>query len=177
MNKAVKLMKLTEKQVELITRTAIEVYEKQKEKDDKVKYDRRLRNIKLLLKNYRSFVKHSGDIKLEIEILNEKLELDYLDTNELAIESIKRSKARTLTIVKFINRMLSVYKAMCEEEGIEAKRKYEVIKALYIDNPQTSIKTIADVHFVSEKTIRRDRDKACEDLTVLMFGVDSIRLK
>lgn len=170
-------MNLSEKQLEVITRTAIEVYEKQKERSDKSKHDRRLRNIKLLLKNYRSFVKHSQDIKLEIDILNEKLELDYLDTNEFAIESIKRSKTRTLAIVKFINKMLAVYKVMCDEEGTEAKRKYEVIKALYIDKPNLSIKTISDVHFVSEKTIRRDRDKACEDLTVLMFGVDSVRLK
>lgn len=174
-------MNLTEKQLKIISEVAArevlgKLHEEQ-EKEKQKKYDRRLRNIKLLLRNYRTFVSHCADIKLEINELNKKLDLDELDTNEFAIESIKRSKVRTLAMVKFINKMLAVYKVMCEEEGLEAKRRYEVIQALYIDNPKKSIKNISNVHFLSEKTIRRDRDKACEDLSVLMFGVDSVRFK
>ncbi|UTW69883.1 hypothetical protein KHA80_03055 [Anaerobacillus sp. HL2] len=45
-----------------------------------MRYDRRLRNVKLLLRNYRSFVNHVEDIKLAIEDLNGKLDLDELDT-------------------------------------------------------------------------------------------------
>lgn len=169
--------KLNDEYVKLITKTAIEIYENQKKQQEQKRYDRRLRNIKLLLRNYRSFVKHTAEIKLEINVLDEKLELEYLDSNEFKIESIKRSKEKTLAMVNYIDKMLAVYKVMCEAEGEEAKRQYQIIKSLYIDSPKLSIKELSNVRFLSEKTIMRDRDKACEALSVLMFGVDAVRLK
>lgn len=174
-------MKLTEKHLDVIARAAasaaLEYMEKEKKDQEKKKYDRRLRNIKLLLRNYRSFVKHCKDIRLEINDLNEELEIEYLDSDEFKIEAIKRSKERTLAMVRYIQKTLAVFEIMCQEESAEAVRRFEVIRDLYIIEPKKSIQEIADVHFLSDKTIRRDRDKAVETLSILMFGVDAVRFK
>ncbi len=169
--------KLTDEYVVLISKTAIEAYEDHKKQQEKKRHDRRLRNIKLLLWNYRSFKKHCEDVMLDIKEIDEQLNLDEIDTDEFKLESIKRSKEKTLAMVRYIDKMLAVYKAMCEEEGPEANRRYHVIKSLYIDTPKMSVKELSDVHFISERTIRRDREKACEALAVLMFGIDAVRFK
>jgi hypothetical protein len=180
MKEAVKLMKLSEKHIEIITRTAVQAalqhLEIEKQKKAKQMYDNRLRNVKLLLKNYRSFVKHSEDIKLEIKELDKKLELDDLGTDEFAIESIKKSKKRTLAMVKFINKMIKVYETICEQSGNpEELRKYETIYHLYISDIKKSAEEISEIHFLTKKSVYNNVNKACEDLTVLVFGVDGIK--
>ncbi|NEU29952.1 hypothetical protein GN156_04065 [bacterium LRH843] len=155
--------------------TALEFLEKERRKQEKQKHDRRLRNIKLLLSNYRSFVKHCEDIKIAIKDIDNKIEWAMLDSEEFDLMSIRRSKEKTLAMVRYIDKMMAVYKVMCVEDGAESERRYQVIKSLYIDNPKKSMVELSNVHFLSEKTIRRDRDKACEALSVLMFGVDAIR--
>jgi hypothetical protein len=177
-------VKLSEKQLEIITITAaqtavqaaLEHIEREKEKQEKLKHDRRLRNIKLLLRNYRSFALHCRDIKLDINALNQKLELDELDTDEFAIRSVLKSKERTLAIVKYINKTLEVYKIICEKsDNPEDKRSYQVVYDLYILDDKQTVKEIAEGQSVHKRTVYKDIDKACETLVVLMFGVDGIR--
>lgn len=173
-------MKLSEEQLEIISkaaaRTALEYLEQERENQKKQRHDRRLRNIKLLLKNYRSLVKHCDDISLEIKVLDEKLELDFLDTDEFAIESIKRSKRRTLTMVRFVSKMVSVYGKMCQEESEEATRRYQTVYDLYISEEKKTAKEIATCQNVDPRTVYRDVEKSLEPLSVLMFGIDSLRL-
>lgn len=171
---------LNEKQIEIISRTAalaaFEYLEKEKEKQEKLKHDRRLRNIKLLLKHYRSFAVHCADIKLQIVDLDKKLELDELDTDEFAVTSIKRSKERTLAMVKFINKTIEVYKVVCEKtEDPEIKRRYQVIYDLYISEEKKTVLDVSKGQSVHSRTIYKVIDKACETLVVLMFGVDGVK--
>ncbi|WP_370222015.1 hypothetical protein [Cytobacillus sp.] len=169
-------MALTEKQLEIITRVVVDCLENEKKKQEKQRYDRRLRNVKLLLKNYRSFSEHTFDIQLEINELDRKLNLDELDTDEFAIESIKRSKERTLAMVRFINKMLNVYKLMSNQsQNPEHKRQCETIFDLYISDTKKTVKEIATCQKVDPRTVYRDIDKACETLSTLIFGVDSIK--
>lgn len=106
-------MHITEKQLKLITETAsqeaIKAYREQESKQQKDKHDRRLRNIKLLLRNYRMFILHCRDVKQDlIELEKPKDIIAELEADEHAIEAIKRSKERTLIMVNFINEMLDV---------------------------------------------------------------------
>lgn len=173
-------MKLTEKQLEIVARTAaavaIEKYQAEQQERERHKHDRRLRNVKLLLRNYRSFVTHSADIKLDIVELDEELELDDLDTDEFAVMSIKKSKKKTLAMVKFINKTLQVYKLMCEESrNGEDLRKYEIIYHMYISEEKKTVAEISKVHFITERAVYKIINKASEDLSVLIFGIDGIR--
>lgn len=167
-------MQLTDKHLEVITKTAIAVWEEKKKDQEKKKYDRRLRNIKLLLRNYRSFVKHCGIIKVEIVEINEEIESALLDSDELKLESIKKSKEKTLAMVKFINKMLAVYKATCEQGKPEDLRRYEVIHYMYISEEKKTAEEISALQSVAVRTIFLDIEKACKDLSVLVFGIDGV---
>lgn len=169
-------MNLSEKQLAVISKTVLEFLEQEKEKEKKRKHDRRLRNVKLLLKNYRSFAIHSEEIKQDIQDLNTVLELDELDTDEFAIESIKRSKIRTLAMVKFINKMLRIYKIVCEQSSNpEDLRSYQTIYNMYISGNKKTANEIATCQNVDPRTVYRDVNRACETLSSLIFGVDSLK--
>lgn len=173
-------MKLTEKDLEVITRTAavaaLEHLEMAKQKQQKEKHDRRLRNVKLLLRNYRSFAAHVAEIKLDINELDEKLELEELDSDEFKLLSIKRSKKKTLAMVRFINKMLVIYKTMCEQTGKpEDIRRYETVYKMYIAEVKMTAEEISEMHNTAVRTTFNDIEKASKDLTVLIFGVDGIR--
>lgn len=175
-------MKLTEKHVELISRTAAQVafqhFEQEKKLRDKKENDRRLRNVKLLLRNYRAFTVHCADVKLEINELNDQLDLDEFDTDEFAIRSVMKSKEMTLAMVKYINKTLEIYKIICNKsEDPEDKRRYQVIYEMYISDNKKTAKDIATGHSMHLRTIYKDINKACEALSVLMFGVNGIRLR
>lgn len=173
---------LTTEQIEIIARTAsvvaIEQYKQETQLQEKQRHDRRLRNVKLLLRNYRSFVKHAADIRNDIVKIDRKLAMNELDTDEFAVEAIKRSKKRTLALIKFIDRMLNVYKEMCEEAPTEEEaRRYQTIYHLYISPEKKTHAEISEFQFLTERTVYNDAKKAYEDMTVLIFGVDGLRFQ
>lgn len=173
---------LTTEHIEVISKAAavvaIEQYKLESHKQEKQRHDRRLRNVKMLLRNYRSFVEHVADIQTDIIKLDSKLVLDELDTDDFAVEAIKRSKKRTLAIIKFLDRMLNVYKAMCEEAvSGEETRRYNTIYHLYLAPVKRTHVEIGEMQFVGERTVYNDVKKAYEDLTVLIFGVDGLRFR
>lgn len=162
---------------------AIQEYERQRQEGEKKKFDRRLHNTKLLLKNYRSFKRHYFEVRdelIELENADDDFEgdLDYLDSDEFALESIKRSKKRTLAMIRFIDRMLEVYEVLCQKDTETVSRRYfDTIKKLYIDESKMTFEQVAECHHVHARTVRRDVEEAIKALTALIFGVDGIRFK
>lgn len=172
--------KLMEQVAKIAAETAVsaamDYMEKEKEKQDAARRDRRLRNTKILLRNYRSFKLHCADIKLEIDQLNELIDLDDLDTDVFAVEAIRKSKERTLAMVKFIDQMMKVYEFICEQSGREEDlRRFQVIYKLYISHERKSVEDIAECHNVVARTVHRDVNEAVKTLSSLVFGVDGIR--
>ena len=158
---------------------AIEVFIQKQKEDKEVREARRLRNTKLLLRNYRQLKLHCADIKETIQLLDmSNLGLiEDIETDELAIESIKRSKKRSLAMIQFIDRMLEVYRALCEQSLKEDEfRRFETIHGLYISEGRMTFAEIAECQNVSERTIRRDEKEAIKALSVLIFGIDGLRL-
>lgn len=167
-----------EEVVRIASVAAIQEYEKQRQQNEQKKLDRRLHNTKLLLKNYRNFKKHCTELEDELLVLDnpEHDIMAYLDSDEFALESIKRSKRRTLAMVKFIDRMIGVYEVICQKDTEkDSMRYFDTIKKLYIDEPKMTFEKVAECHFVHTRTVRRDVDEAVKALTVLIFGVDGIR--
>lgn len=161
---------------EIGAQTAIEKMDQERKRQQKVKHDWRLRNTKLLLRNYRSFLLHSESIKLHVEKLDAEA-LEELDSDKFAIESIKRSKQKTLVMINFVQQMMWVYQIMCEKSGInEDVRRYRTVEMMYIAEDKLSAKEIAERHSVDIRTVYKDIDRACETLSTLMFGVDGARL-
>lgn len=173
-------MHVTEEQLKLITKIAtkeaVKAYHKQTEREIKKRKDRRLRNTKLLLRNYRSFKKHCDDIKLEIDEINDRIDFVTIDSDEFKLESIKRSKEKTLIMVRYTEKMMKVYKALCEQSNDkEAIRRYKTVYDLYISEDRKTVEQVAKCQSVAKRTVYRDVEKACDTLVVLMFGIDGVK--
>ena len=156
---------------------AIKEYDREKEIRHKVKYDRRLRNTGLLLKNYRNFKEYCNNAIYEVAEAVEKNveeESNYIeifdeiyDMNDEStiVRSILKAKERTLLIMKHIETCIEFYEYKAfNSKNEEFKRRVEVIKRLYINDKVETFEEIAKDLFVSTKTVNRDRKKARDRL-------------
>lgn len=169
---------------EMGAKVALDRIEQERQQDRKEMADRRLRNTKLLLRNYRLFKAHvanavyefggEDDTESPLAIL-EDLMMPGRD-NTLFVESIQKSASRTSIIVEHIDTMLKIYRAFCDTSGAEDDmRRWRVIDGLYISEPRQTIHDLAVSEGVVERTIYKDIDAACEKIAALMFGIDGIR--
>jgi len=169
-------MKLSDKQLQVITETAIKAYRENEQKIQKENYDRRLRNIKLLLTHYRSLVLHCE--KLEDDYIKfENTSIQDLDIGEInieTIESIKESKTKSLAMVYFVRGKMEAYKRSCSEEEM---KYFRVLEKRFLTPEKHTIQDIAEVEGIDRATVYRYLDKAVEDLPVVFFGVKAINFE
>lgn len=160
------------------------VYEQRAEREGRCK--RRLRNTKLLLQHYKDFKAHctgavytdeSGDHDgTEEESALEILDMMMQRSSATAVvESIRMSCRRTKIIIQHIDAMLDIFETHCMRQKDPAVlRGYKIIRALYIEDGDTSIDVVAERVGVSVRQAYRDRDAAINTLSVYMFGVDAL---
>ncbi|MGL5433789.1 MAG: hypothetical protein ACRDBO_00130 [Lachnospiraceae bacterium] len=187
----VQLITLTEDRLEELMKAAGEAGANaamQKASDERKAHhkkvvDKRLHNTKLLLKNYHmlklnmkcSVYSKSQMRESAVDILNGMMNL-YDD--EVIIDSIKRSSARTAIIVTHIDTMLGLYEAYCNKSQREIdRRRYDVIFNYYISGKMLSVKEISLKINQSVQTVYDDLKAAEERLTALIFGIDGLKLK
>lgn len=153
--------------VKLISETAIEEYKKHEKQEIKLKRDKRLHNVKKLMTNYnrikesvnRKHIREDSDISIE-EIM----------ASEFMIESLNQSQGRSRMMVEYTDKILTSYKHICEIEG--EPYRYGVLVDRYVNN--LPIHKLSDKYAMSNRTIYRELEKGCEDIAVLLFGVDAI---
>lgn len=154
--------------VKLATDRALTFYKEQLEQEKAKKLDKRLKNTKLLLKNYRYLKQHTDSIRLEIDELNEILIMDEVNTNVTAeVESIKRSKRRTIIMIKYVEKMLEIYESINE-------RRHNIIMSTYINEEKKSVKDLADYYQVTPRAIYKDINFSVNEIASLLFGVESL---
>ena len=164
-------------------KAAMDYLAEEKKQLKKGRYDRRLRNTRLLLKNYRSFRNYAKNAVYKASQLKENAVdiLDGLDEysfdDSLYIESIKKSQQRTLIILNHIDEMLRYYKIDCEQSGKDEElRRYRVIVAYYINEQRKSAEQIAEDEHIEGRTLYKDINMALKPLSALIFGIDSMKL-
>lgn len=165
------------------TKAAMEYIMEEKKTQQKGRYDRRLRNTRLLLKNYRTLKQHAQGAVFNAKKAKENAVdiLDGLDSfqfdDNLYIESIKRSQQRTIIILRHIDEMMKYYRIACEESGREDEmRCYRIIMATYIDDEKKTAEEIAEIENIERRTVYKNINTAMKPLSALIFGVDSIKL-
>lgn len=167
---------------------AIKFMDKEYERRTKAKFDRRLRNTRLLLSHYPMLAAHSEKALYSISQLEDgncvdeaKCDEDIMEVlegkdqfdNETYIQSIKRSATRTHIILAHIQEMMAIYQIYCERSGKEEDpRRYRVLQAKFFD--QKSNTEIAVSENVDERTVRRDINEATQKLSALIFGIDGL---
>lgn len=155
--------------------------EKARREQKKQRYDDRIANVKLLLRNYRALKNHAenavGEKLVEVtpfEILEDMMQGRDIDVK---IESVLESAARTAVMVEHINTMLDLFRADClfnHKDSPEWVRRWEVIEALYISDVGSSVVELADRYQTVAQNIYNDLNIAYERITALMFGIDGL---
>ena len=94
------------------TENAVQLIEKERQDQIKSRYDRRLRNTEMLLRNYNNFKEHAGNATYCEEIEKDGLEedMDYdKDIDNLFINSILKTKKRTEIMLQHIDNCIEYY--------------------------------------------------------------------
>lgn len=159
--------------------------EEERKRERKGRYDRRLHNTRLLLKNYRALKHHAlgavstgrqtNDIRENAVDILDSLDDERID-DTLYIESIKRSQQRTQIIIEHIDEMLRYWRIDCEQSGKdESLRRWRIIRDTYIiDDPKTA-EELAEQEHIEKRTVYKDIKAAMRPLSALIFGIDGIR--
>ncbi len=165
-------------QIAAIAEVAITKFNELQQEEKTKRLDRRLFNTKILLKNYRHLKMYCDEMKETVDIDDgESDDLFSADKEYLSLESIKRSEARTLAMMRFIDNMIRVYEMDCKHLGAEAVRRYETLMHFYINEEKKTYAEIATLHDVHERTAQRDLKEAIHAMSVLFFGTDGLRLQ
>ena len=151
---------------------------------EKITYDIKIKNTRLLFKNYRNFVKACKQAtftekELETATVDEVLDKLFCQSYDevTIVQSILASKKRTEIILTHIERIINFYVYESEQSGNDEKRrKAHVLKDLYVTGEyKPKISVMSEKYHISERQVRRDTNSAIEEIAVLMFGIDGIR--
>lgn len=147
-------------------------------KNEKERIDRRLHNTELLLRNYRTLKASCENAVYESKDgeVSEMLEdIMTMKSDKVIVESIRTSAKRTALMVQHIDKMLDVYRIYCSKISDRDKRRYKIIKALYISKTPMKIDEISKKYSVSKVTVYEDIKIAKERLSSLFFGIDGLK--
>lgn len=170
---------LAKDQIDLIATKVLEINKKQRDTEEREKKDRRLRNTKLLLRNYHSFRKYVARAKMDLWEDERVTDVHALILNgEDLVKSIKESTQRTLVMIRHLDRALEALKFVCEQEKDTNKassKQYEILKARFLD--RDTIEAIAETYFINERSVYKAIDAAAERLSIMLFGVYGLKIK
>lgn len=179
----VQLKDIYEKAAAIGAKEALKAFEQERKKEYSSRSDRRLRNTKLLLRNYHMLKEHAqnsvfGRTQMEESALDILESMMTIYDNEVIIESIKRSATRTAVIVSHIETMFGLYAAYCDKSQSRDidMRRYEVIWDMYMATDTLNAKEIAEKQKISVRNVYKDVKIATETLSALIFGVDGLNV-
>lgn len=177
------LKDIYEKAAAIGAREALKAFEQERKKEYSSRSDRRLRNTKLLLRNYHMLKEHAqnsvfGRTQMEESALDILESMMTMYDNEVIIESIKRSATRTAVIVSHIETMFGLYEAYCDRSQNREidMRRYEVIWDMYMAADTLNAKEVAEKQQISVRNVYKDVKIATETLSALIFGVDGLNV-
>lgn len=143
-----------------------------KQKEDKKKFvDNAYHNTRLLLSNYDKLKEHCRIVDNQIEEQSETVWGHW----RLDLTMLMENKAKTVKIMKHVEKSLLAYKAICKSlETKEERRRYEIIDMKYLQKDKKNIQFIADRFKSNRKTIAKHEKEAIKDLSILLYGYEII---
>lgn len=162
---------------------AIEKYKQELEARYNTIKDKRLGNAKLLVKKYKWLTEYNENAIYETaqlckDGLDDVLAIMGVEKGEVhQVESIRHNVVLTRIIMEHVATMLSVYKARCEGSAKpEDQRRWRVLCDMYLSDDTVTPIDIARKERINERTVYKDIDDACEELSALFFGLDLSRM-
>lgn len=163
-------MSIDKEVIEQVAKVVIKEMNKVQNKKANYHKDRRLRNTKLLVENHRLLSKHCEGINDDLEIY----ETLVYDPTQLELHALMKYKAKTKRMLNYFDSQLERYKEFCNKNGPMAERRYKILYAMYIDEHKKSADDIASFYSLDRSTVFRDVKKATEELSIFLFGLDSL---
>lgn len=154
--------------IEKAVKKAIKEYGREQKVERKKKA---LHNTKLLLKNYRKIQTSIEEGVSEAM----QLEQDYIvlnETDELYIESIKRSKLRSLIVIAHIDKALVLVQEECKRKGIP--EKYNAFVDCMLDC--VTYDEAAERYNSSKTSISRWLNDITKEVSIQLFGIEGVDL-
>ena len=158
---------------ELLVRTAaleaVREFEKSQKKNRKAKV---FQNAKKLMENYNRICKSVQEGVSELSDVDDGEELEELSAEDIYINSIIKSKLRSIVMIAHIDKCLG----LLEEEMIrkETPEKYKAFKYFYLES--MAPEDIAEKLNCADRTVWRWVSELTNILCVYLFGADAIIL-
>jgi DNA-directed RNA polymerase specialized sigma24 family protein len=152
--------------IEKAVKKAIKEYNKEQKVERKKKA---LHNTKLLLKNYRK-IQTSIEEAVSDAI---QLEQDYVimdDNDELYVESIRRSKLRSLIVIAHIDKALALAEEECKQKN--SSEKYDIFISCMLDG--ATYEEVAEQYDTSTQSISRWVTSITKSISIQLFGVEGL---
>ncbi|SET79633.1 hypothetical protein SAMN05443270_1459 [Lacrimispora sphenoides] len=148
---------------------AVKEFEKSQKKNKQVKV---FQNAKKLMENYNRICQSVQEGVSELSDVDDGEELVELSAEDIYINSIIKSKLRSIVMIAHIDKCLK----LLEEEQIrkESPEKYDAFKSFYLDRENQE--DIAERFDTTDRTIRRWISELTDILSVYLFGADAIVL-
>lgn len=148
---------------------AVREFEKSQKKSRKVKV---FQNAKKLMENYNRICKSVQEGVSELSDVDGGEDLEELSAEDIYINSIIKSKLRSIVMIAHIDKCLGLLEA--EEYQKNTPEKYLAFKYFYLDG--MTYDSIAEVYGYGERTARRWITELTTILSIYLFGADAIVL-
>lgn len=158
-----------EKVAKAAAKEAIAELKEEERKSRKVKI---FRNTEALMKNYDRMVKSVQEGVSNLSDLTEDPIEGLEDDSNMFIDSIVRSKLRSLIMLAHVDKCLKLLED--EEYERNTHERYLAFKFYYIDH--MSHESISEVLNCTDRTSRRWVNELTRNLSVYIFGVDALML-
>lgn len=156
---------------EIAERAAYIAIKKVKEEEWRKREKNRLRNTELLLWNYNTFKDFLQNTKHGLKVVAKDMNCE--DVEEKAfVMAILRTKARTAVMLTNVEVAMEELKTRMSAKN--QMEKYHVIKAVYLEGK--TFEVVAEENNCSEITVRRWKNEMIDELSILLFGVDGMKL-
>lgn len=161
---------LDEKTLQTISRLVTQLVSEERQQQLTNEKTWRVKNTKLLLKNYDILKGYTENVTTDIDELLEGV----FSKNDLKLRSIEGYKARTVKMMQYTDLMLEAYRKYASVRDEKIKRRYYTLMHLYITPIKMTRMDIADHFYCTDKTIQRAEKEAVEEFSLFMFGVTSL---
>ena len=140
----------------------------------------RLKNIKLLMRNYRDLKDSVASAVYDAE--SSETILDIIEdlmmpgrNPNITIESIKRSAVRTAILMEHVDAEIEAFRYKCSHSrNPKATRQWELVYWLHLADDPKTVEELAGELNCEKRTLYYDLNAAYETLSALMFGIDGL---
>lgn len=157
---------------EIATMAAKEAVKEFKKEIEKGRRTRNFRNTKKLMLNYNRICKSVQEGISDLSEMDNADELEEFTEEDIFINSILKSKLRSIIMIAHIDKCLKLLED--EEYENNTPEKYLAFKYFYLD--KLGYESIAEVYGYAERTARRWVTELTNILSIYLFGADAINL-